>query len=51
MVKKNIEADIAMPDALHQVLVKVEQAVLEQALERNPCVDSPYLIFYVQYHH
>lgn len=36
MVRKSIEADIEVLDTLHQVLLKVEQAVLEQAREHDP---------------
>jgi transposase len=36
MVSKSIEADIEVLDTLHQVLLKLEQAVLEQARHHDP---------------
>jgi transposase len=36
MVRKSIEADIEVLDTLHQVLLKVEGAVLEQARHHDP---------------
>jgi transposase len=36
MVRKSIEADIEVLDTLHQVLLKLEAAVLEQAREHDP---------------
>ncbi len=36
LVRKSIEADIEVLDTLHQVLLKLEQAVLDQAREHDP---------------
>ncbi len=36
MVSKSIQADIEVLDALHQVLLKVEKAVLDQARDHDP---------------
>ncbi len=36
LVKKSVEADIEVLDTLHQVLLKLEQAVLEQARYHDP---------------